>query len=166
MGAANFLLDTFYLNRVISVLKDTGNEWVEDKAPTLGAAIAYYTVVPLAPLILLLISVFSLFVHNNGEVRTRIRDQVAQFAGGSAGDVVNQIIDTNSKQKKSGIIGTVVAVVVVQVPGDGVRAGVVAGGGQSGAQFDDELHHGGVQALGWVCGLRERGWNASVPSAR
>ena len=44
--------------------------------------------------------------------------------------------------------GDLVAVVVVQVPGNGVRAGVVAGGGQSGAQFDDELHHGGVHGIG------------------
>ncbi len=119
-GAVNFILDTFYLNRVAEVLKDTANEWVEDKAPSLGAAIAYYTVFSLAPLILLLVSVFALFVHNNDEVKTKIKDQVTQFAGGSAADVVDQIIDSTSKQKKSGIIGTVVAVVVALFGASGV----------------------------------------------
>ena len=120
MGVGNFLMDTFYLNRVFGVLKETGSEWVEDKAPTLGAAIAYYTVFSLAPLILLVISVFSLFVHNNGEVRTRIKDQITQVAGASAGDVVDQIIDSTSKQKKSGVVGTAVAIVVALFGASGV----------------------------------------------
>ncbi len=120
MGATDFLLDTFYLKRVFGILKETGSQWVDDKAPTLGAAIAYYTVFSLAPLILLLISVFSLFVHNNGDIKARISDQVTQMAGGSAGDVVNQIIDSTSKQKKSGIIGTAIAIVVALFGASGV----------------------------------------------
>ncbi len=119
-GAVDYILDTFYLNKVATIFKNTGNDWIEDKAPTLGAAIAYYTVFSLAPLILLLISVFSLFVHNNGEVKTRIKEQVTQFAGSSAGDVVDQIIDSTSKQKKSGIIGTAVAVIVALFGASGV----------------------------------------------
>jgi hypothetical protein len=34
---------------VFSLLKQTFQEWVEDKAPQLGAALAYYTVFSLAP---------------------------------------------------------------------------------------------------------------------
>ena len=119
-GAVNFILDTFYLNRMFRVFKNTASEWSDDKAPTLGAAIAYYTVFSLAPLILLLISVFSLFVHDNARIKTQIKDQVTQFAGGSAGDVVDQIIESTSKQKKSGVVGTVVAVVVALFGASGV----------------------------------------------
>ncbi len=119
-GVGNFILDTFYINRVFNLFKNTGTEWVDDKAPTLGAAIAYYTVFSLAPLILLLVSVLALFVHKNQDVRTKIKDQVTQFAGASAGDVVDQIVDSTSKQKKSGIIGTVVAVVVALFGASGV----------------------------------------------
>ncbi len=119
-SVGNFILDTFYLNRVFTLFKDTGNEWVEDKAPTLGAAIAYYTVFSLAPLILLLVSVLALFIHKNQDVRVKIKDQVTQFAGASAGDVVDQIVDSTSKQKKSGVIGTVVAVVVALFGASGV----------------------------------------------
>ncbi len=120
MSAADFLLDTFGLKRTIKLFVDTGNEWIEDKAPQLGAAIAYYTVFSLAPLILLLVSVFSLFVHSNDRVKTQIKEQVTQFAGSSAGDVVDQIIDSTSKQKKSGIIGTAVAVVVALFGASGI----------------------------------------------
>ena len=120
MGAVDFLLDTFYLKRTFGLLKETFSQWSDDKAPQLGAALAYYTVFSLAPLILLIISVFSLFVHDNATVKTRISDQVSQFAGSSAGDVVNQIIDSTSKQKKSGVIGTVIAVVVALFGASGV----------------------------------------------
>lgn len=124
-GVGNFILDTFYLNRVVTIFKNTGSEWVDDKAPTLGAAIAYYTVFSLAPLILLLVSVLALFIHsdndkNGGVVKAKIREQVTQFAGSSAGDVVDQILDSTAKQKKSGIIGTVVAVVVALFGASGV----------------------------------------------
>ena len=33
-----------------AILKQTAQEWLEDKAPQLGAALAYYTVFSLAPL--------------------------------------------------------------------------------------------------------------------
>ena len=53
MGAANFFLETFYLDRIAKIFKETFTEWSDDKAPQLGAALAYYTVLSLAPLILL-----------------------------------------------------------------------------------------------------------------
>ena len=119
-GAVDFFLDTFYLDRVARIFKNTATEWVDDKAPTLGAAIAYYTVFSLAPLILLIISVFGLFMHNQPDVQKKIKDQVAQISGNSAADVTGQIIDSTSNQKKKGIIGTVVAVVVALFGASGV----------------------------------------------
>ena len=74
----------------------------------------------MAPLILLLISIFSLVMHDNKEAQSKIKDQIAQFAGPSAGQVVSDIIETNSKQKKSGIIGTVVAIVIALFGASGV----------------------------------------------
>ena len=119
-GAVDFFLDTFYLDRVARIFKNTATEWVDDKAPTLGAAIAYYTVFSLAPLILLIISVFGLFMHDNVKVQTEIKDQVAQLSGGSAANVTGQIIESTSKQKKKGIIGTVVAVAIALFGASGV----------------------------------------------
>ena len=119
-GAVNFLLDTFYLDKVGRVFKNTATEWMDDKAPTLGAAIAYYTVFSLAPLILLLVSVFGLFMHDNAVVKEKLEHQVEQISGSSAANVTGQIVDSTSKQKKSGIIGTVIAVVVALFGASGV----------------------------------------------
>ena len=46
-----------FFGNVFGLLKQTFQEWLEDKAPQLGAALAYYTVFSLAPLILVLLAV-------------------------------------------------------------------------------------------------------------
>jgi hypothetical protein len=55
-------------------------------------------------------------------------------------------------------------VVVLQVPGDGVRPVIEAFAGQLGAQPDDQVDRGLRQPAGLVCGRRERGANAASPS--
>ncbi len=112
MGALNYFMDTFYLNKPIELIKQTANEWIEDKCPALGAALGFYTTFSLAPLILLLLSVFTLFMHGNATAQDRIKDQVGQFAGSSGAEVVGNIIATAASKPKAGIIGTVIGVVV------------------------------------------------------
>ncbi len=43
-----------------NVFRETLRQWLEDKAPQLGAALAYYTVFSLAPLILVLLAILGL----------------------------------------------------------------------------------------------------------
>ena len=125
MGALDFVMDTFYLNKPIDLVKQTANEWSEDKCPTLGAALAYYTVFSLAPLLLLLMSVFNLYMHSqdakgNNEAQQQIKAQVGQIAGDSGAQVVGNILDTYSHRPKAGVIGTVVGVVVALFGASGV----------------------------------------------
>ena len=42
------------------LLKNTFTDWQEDKAPRLGASLAYYTVFSLAPLLLIAIAIAGL----------------------------------------------------------------------------------------------------------
>ena len=60
---------------------------------------------------------------------------------------------------------TTVSVVVLEVPGDGVRAGVQPAVGQLLAQPDDQVDGLGRCAVGEVLGRRERGSKAASPSA-
>ena len=46
---------------MLSLLKQTASEWMEDDAPTLGAALAYYTVFSLAPLMTIAIAIAGFF---------------------------------------------------------------------------------------------------------
>jgi uncharacterized BrkB/YihY/UPF0761 family membrane protein len=47
------------------LLKQTFSEWLEDKAPQLGAALAYYTVFSLAPLVLVLLAIVGLIFRKD-----------------------------------------------------------------------------------------------------
>src|SRR5215470_2644855 len=58
------------------LLKTTFNHWLEDKAPQLGAALAYYTVFSLAPMVLVLFAVFGFIYGNSEVVRQEILHQV------------------------------------------------------------------------------------------
>jgi membrane protein len=111
------------MKRYFNLLKTTAGEWSDDKAPQLGAALAYYTVFSLAPLMLLLMSVFSLWVHDKQgveDMHAKIKDQVAQFAGSSSADVVSDIVDSTAKKKQSGIIATIAGVVIALFGASGV----------------------------------------------
>src|SRR6188768_694334 len=76
----------------------TFNEWLEDKAPQLGAALAYYTVFSLAPLILVLLAIVGVIFRNdpNGAWE-RITDQMGNIMDPSGVEVVQDIAKTAAK---------------------------------------------------------------------
>ena len=45
---------------VVDVFKTTFTEWYEDEAPRLGAALAYYAVFSMAPLLVIIIAVVTI----------------------------------------------------------------------------------------------------------
>ena len=54
-----------FFGNVFTLLKQTFQEWLQDKAPQLGAALAYYTVFSLAPLILVLLAVVGIIFRDD-----------------------------------------------------------------------------------------------------
>src|SRR6187455_1339153 len=91
----------------------TFNEWLEDKAPQLGAALAYYTVFSLAPLILVLLAIVGIIFRNdpNGAWQ-RITDQMRYVLDPSGVQVIQDIAHTASKpsaSKLATIIGVALA---------------------------------------------------------
>ena len=51
---------------VWDLLKPTGLEWMEDKVPRLGAALAFYSVLSLAPLLVIAIAIAGLVFGEEG----------------------------------------------------------------------------------------------------
>jgi membrane protein len=80
----------------------TFNEWLEDKAPQLGAALAYYTVFSLAPLILVLLAIVGVVFRNdpNG-AWDRMTEQMGYFLDPGGVQVVQDIAKTASKPNAS-----------------------------------------------------------------
>ena len=93
-----------------SLFVQTFNEWLEDKAPQLGAALAYYTVFSLAPLILVLLAIVGLIFRNdpNG-AWDRITEQMRYIMDPSGVQVVQDIARTAAKPS-AGFWATVIGV--------------------------------------------------------
>ena len=64
----------------------TFNQWTEDKAPRLGAALAYYAAFSIAPLLILLVAVVGLFYKE--DTLSRIQSQIAMMAGSNAAEAL------------------------------------------------------------------------------
>ena len=82
---------SFVVNSV-NLLKQTYSEWLQDQAPQLGAALAYYTVFSLAPLVLLLLAIVGfLFQNDPAGAWKKITEQMSYFLDKSAIDVVQSV---------------------------------------------------------------------------
>jgi len=107
---------------VLTLFKNTFNEWLEDKAPQLGAALAYYTVFSLAPLVLLLLAVVGVIFRNDpATASNKITQQMSYFLDRSAVDVVQQIAQQAAEPTKS-ILASAIGIALALFGASGVFA--------------------------------------------
>lgn len=103
-----------------NIFKETLRQWLEDKAPQLGAALAYYTVFSLAPLILVLLAILGLlFRHDPAGAWEKVTEQLSYFLDRSAIDVIQSIAQKASKTDKS-IWATIIGVALALFGASGV----------------------------------------------
>ena len=99
------------------LLKRTAEEWLDDKAPQLGAALAYFTVLSLAPLVLILLAIIGVIFRNDpAGAWTKFTEQMGYFLDKSAIHVVQEIARTASTPGKSTlatIIGIALALIIM-----------------------------------------------------
>ena len=109
-----------FFGNAFSLLKQTFNEWLEDKAPQLGAALAYYTVFSLAPLILVLLAIVGvIFRADPAGAWDKITQQMSYFLDPSAVQVVQNIAQKASQPGKS-TIATIIGVALALFGASGV----------------------------------------------
>jgi len=92
------------------LLRTTATQWINDKCPQLGAALAYFTVFSLAPLVLILLAFFGLFFGSD-HARDKIIEQLRYLIDPSGIKVVEDIA-TNASKPQSGILASALGIVV------------------------------------------------------
>jgi membrane protein len=107
------------MSSVFTMIKQTFRDWSDDKAPRLAAALAYYTVFSLAPLLVLVIAIASFVVGNNLNIRQSLTSQIQAMVGQQAATAVNGMIDVTS-QPRNGTIATVVGIVTLLLGATGL----------------------------------------------
>ncbi|MBE2184871.1 MAG: YihY/virulence factor BrkB family protein [Anaerolineae bacterium] len=93
---------------IFHLLKQTFDEWNEDKAPRLAAALSYYTAFSLAPLLVIVIAVAGAFFSAES-VREQVLTQVSSTVSPETADLVNGMIDSAS-QPREGAVATVISI--------------------------------------------------------
>jgi membrane protein len=93
------------LTQVLGLLKETFSEWKEDNAERLGAALAFYSVFSLAPLLIIVISISGL-VFGRDAVQGRVVEQIGGLVGSDAARSIEAIIQNANKPATGIIAGT------------------------------------------------------------
>jgi membrane protein len=100
------------------LLKFTGNGYIEDNCLSRGAAIAYYTVFSLAPVLIIVIAIAG-FVFGEKAARGALLDEISSLMGRQGGEAIQTMIASASNQNRSGWAG-VVGLITLLVTASGV----------------------------------------------
>jgi membrane protein len=91
-----------------TVIKQTGVRWSDDHAARLAAALAFYTVLSLAPLLVLTVAVAGFFFGEEA-ARGQIAGQLAGIVGEQAGKGIQTLL-THANEPEEGIFGSILGI--------------------------------------------------------
>src|SRR6188472_4233791 len=100
------------------MLKDTVLAFINDEALSRGAAIAFYTVTSIAPVLLIVIAVAGL-AFGREAAQNAVTSQLSGLMGQQTAEVVQTAV-ANAGKKSSGIVATLVGVAILLVTASGV----------------------------------------------
>ncbi|SRR5579862_166339 len=106
------------MDKIWKLLKGTFSEWIEDNAFRLSAALSYYALFSLAPLILLILAIAG-FVFGEQAARGDIARQIHALAGQQAADAIQSIVKSTAR-KTSSVAATGVGLAVLLFGASGV----------------------------------------------
>jgi membrane protein len=102
---------------VWAMFKEAGSQWVGDNAPSLGAALAYYTIFSLAPVLIVMIAVAGL-AFGREVARDEILRQIQTLVGPAGAATIRTVIQ-RANEPALGIIASTIGLVAVVVGASG-----------------------------------------------
>lgn len=102
------------------LLKETVQEWQQDKASRLAAALAYYTVFSLAPLLVLVIAIAG-SIFGTESARNQLTSQIQGLVGSSGAEVVTSALENASQPgANQGVIASAISIALLIFGASGV----------------------------------------------
>ncbi len=95
------------------LLADAASSWSDDYAASMGAALAFYTLFSIAPLLLIVISVAGL-VFGEQAARGEILEQLSGLVGADSAATVESLLE-GLNQPRSGLLGTAIGLAVLLI---------------------------------------------------
>ncbi len=106
------------MSHIWALLKETYADWSRHNAPKLGAALAYYTVLAIAPLLVVVVAVIGLGFGQQA-ARGDILKQIEGMVGHEGAQVIQTVV-AHAYQPKSGILASAVGLITLFLGASGV----------------------------------------------
>jgi len=106
------------MGRFAGLLKETFLEFAEDKAPRLGAALAYYTIFSVGPLLLIAVAMSGIFFGQEA-AQGKISAELGKIFGMQLAKSLEQLVQAAAKPK-TGTLATIVGLVTLILGASGV----------------------------------------------
>jgi membrane protein len=103
---------------VFDILKETFTQWSNERAPRMAAAIAFYTVFSLAPLLVIVVAIAGL-AFGEEAVRGEIGRQIEGLIGTTGARAVEDFV-ASSREPEAGVLATIVGIGVLIFGATGV----------------------------------------------
>ena len=105
---------------IFKLIKQAFSEWQQDKASMLAAALAYYTVFSIAPLLVIAIAIAGA-VFGQDAAQGEIVSQINQLVGQEGAEAIEMIL-ANADRPELGSLASIISVVVLFIGASGVFA--------------------------------------------
>jgi membrane protein len=100
------------------MLKDTVLAFIDDEALSRGAAIAFYTVTSIAPVLLIVIAIAGL-AFGRDAAQNAITEQLSGLMGRQTAEVLQTAV-ASAASKSSGVVATIIGIITLMVTASGV----------------------------------------------
>ncbi|HLV36435.1 MAG TPA: YihY/virulence factor BrkB family protein [Spirillospora sp.] len=107
-----------FARTVFDLFRETFQEWSEDNAARMAAALAYYTVFSIGPLLVIVTAVAGL-AFGQDAVRDRLDEQIAGLVGPESAAFIQEIIK-NASDPGEGLLATVIGIATLLLGAMGV----------------------------------------------
>jgi membrane protein len=94
--------------QIWTLMKESVVAWKKDRAPSMGAALAYYTAFSIAPLLIIVIAVAGL-VYGHDVAQAAVLAQLQGLVGEDGGEAIDAMV-TSAGDLGSGIFKTIIGV--------------------------------------------------------
>lgn len=101
-----------------ATVKETASNWMDDEASRLAASLAFYSLLSLAPLLVILVGIAGFFLGADA-ARGRIAGELATVVGVEPAQSIQSIL-ASARSPTSGILSTLVGVITLFIGASGV----------------------------------------------
>ncbi len=104
-------------HKIRTLVTETFQEWQQDKASRLAAALSYYTIFSLPPLLVLVLAIAGQ-VYDRAAAQERLQAQTGQLIGDSGAEGIGMILE-NASDPQAGLVAGIISIVTLLLGASG-----------------------------------------------